>query len=160
MTLHAQLMLTNANAKSIGTYGEMIAHSFIEEAGYFVQKPAAKKQGDLLAIHPIVGRPTRIEVKLARAKLRTLRGCKNETLYFNFCLKRDGVKNKRNLMTDCAYSDYVLLICLLPSGYTVKFLIPVRELNGQKSITIYGHPDDYDKSFAKYRLTEGSVIRL
>lgn len=124
MTLHAQLTLANGSsktAKAKGNLGERIARSFFQAHGFKVRKLTEKtRQGDLRVTRAGIAKT--FEIKVSTYGKRG----------YQFCMKRDGRKNKGQYLTDCAYADFVLLICSQPSGACVFFLIPSHVITTKK----------------------------
>ena len=147
LPLTAQLNLSNTKAKSVGLYGEIVARALFESAGYVVSHHKEKTfRGDLCVVDP-TGVFHNIEVKTSR------RGSNG----YQFCMKRDARTVGGKCLTDCAYSDYVLLLAVSESGSTeAQFLIPVSEIKVKKLAI-----SDLSKGkYAKFRLDDIRSIAL
>lgn len=104
-----------------GAAGETFAAELLKSAGYEVQKPDARKRGDLRAIDAATGEFWKVEVKTAKRRDD-----------HKFCFQL------LNRTQDYRHSDYVLLLAVMPGGKVASFLIPVDVLKrrGIKSITV------------------------
>lgn len=147
-SLHASLLLSKTTT-SVGDYGETIARSLFEGAGYTVQShKVGTKNGDLRVILP-TGEFKDIDVKTSR---------KGKRLEYQACLRRDARKGSTAVQCDVSHVDYVLLLLVGDSGRTVFFLIPVGELGQIKKICIRCEPDKYNGKYAKYRLDDSERV--
>lgn len=128
---------TNLNNKQIGGIGEIWLAEALRKQGYEVTPGIqGQKRGDLLAVDPRSGEMTRIEVKTAR------RGKDGK---WRFTLVKKGC-------TDHRHADKVALLAVLKTGDVVLFMMPVDEIETQRSIAICSHPEHYNGRFAKWRI--------
>lgn len=117
---------------AIGATGENVIARAFEARGYSVR--TAYENGDLHVITP-AGELNYVEVKTAR---RGKDGKWRFTLY------------KKNSQ-DHRYSDYVVLLCVMKSGFSVPFVIPTRFILDRHAIAITSYPQTYSGRFAQFR---------
>lgn len=136
-TIFEAIVKSDRNGR--GAAGETFAADLLKKAGYDVQKPNARKTGDLRAVDIRTGEFWRVEVKTA---------LKRPDGKFCFHLVQRG--------TDYRYSDYVVLIAVMPGGKVASFLIPVDVLKkrGAKTITISNLNSGYWSHFRVKRTVQ------
>lgn len=119
----------------VGAAGERLSYILLEQQGYVVSNVhPGECRGDLRVITKH-GEIMKVEVKTARAG-------KDGRWHFN--LRVDGHSDHR-------HSDIVILLCVLPSGYVVPFVVPVPAVAGIKQVNISSNPEQYKGKFSRYR---------
>lgn len=117
---------------AIGNAGENLIARAFQDNGYTVR--TAYDNGDL-HVFDSDGELFHVEVKTAR---RNTRGTWVFTLY------KKGSQNHR-------YTDFVVLLCVMKSGFSVPFVIPTMAVRDINAISITSYPQTYAGRFATYR---------
>lgn len=118
----------------IGFYGEKVAQSLFEDAGFSARKPYSYRGCDLMVSDRKTGEAFWVEVKTARMS--------ESRKSWQFCLNK--LKN-----CSLSHSEYILLILIAEKGI-FTYLIPSGLFGKTKSFTI-SHPDKYRGKVAPFR---------
>jgi hypothetical protein len=117
---------------SVGAWGEVMAARALEVNGYRVRTD--HQVGDLTA-YSRWGEIFHVEVKTAR---------RASDKKWHFTLWKNGSQDHR-----CA--DIVILLCVLPTGRVVPFVVPIHVLASKKAVCISSWPWRYKGQLAPYR---------
>lgn len=125
-----------------GAAAEVAALRLVISWGYLSEIRHDAHNGDLFVYHD--SGPVRIEVKAANF---------SKKYGFKFCLHRETVDDRGHIQVRASITsvDYVLLLCFMPSGRMVHYLIPALQLVGQKQLSISSTPEKYRGKYAVYR---------
>lgn len=117
---------------AVGYAGECIVALAFQENGYIVN--TSHDTGDMFVIdeHGVM---SFVEVKTAR---RDSEGKWHFTLY-------------KKYHADHRYTDYVVLLCIMKSGFAIPFVIPTEHVRDQKTAKITSYPMTYKGRFAQFR---------
>lgn len=131
---------------SLGAYGELYAARLLRGIDTIARATIAHKRysGDIRAI-TVNGSILRIEVKTA-----TLAKDKR----YHFTLKK---YTGTHCNTDCKYTDFVILLCVIDTALVIPFVIPTNEIIGLRAIAITRNPALYAGKYARYRGAWGLI---
>jgi hypothetical protein len=124
----------------VGAGGEAYARVRLQEAGYVVDIPPERKQGDLRVIDKD-GEIFKLEIKTSR---------EGRDGKWQVCLNR-GIK------TSVRHADYVLIQLVMRSGRVVVFLIPAWVVATKKQIT-WRNPETPNSKWAQYRRQDYQIF--
>lgn len=144
MTYFCNHILRTTQRRVKGTIAEKMVETILNECGYHASRQPEKCKGDLWVRDIAGGENFRIEVKVAT---------RNTQGKYTFGLK----KHDKFGMTDCGYSDFVILVAVTISGAPVFFVVPSDALN-QQSVSICGNPHEYNGKLHKFRQYHNSII--
>lgn len=117
---------------AIGTAGENMVAKAFEESGYHVR--TAYSNGDLHVINKS-GELFYVEVKTSR---------KGVDGRWRFTLFKKGSQTHH-------YANFVVLLCVMKSGFSIPFVIPIEHCRDVNSITIPTYPGHYQGKYATFR---------
>lgn len=117
---------------AIGATGENVVARAFEDNGYTVT--TSYVNGDLTVINKS-GEIFYVEVKTAR------KGSKGQ---WKFTLYKRGSQNHR-------YADFVVLLCVMKSGFGIPFVIPIEHCRDITAINIPTYPGRYQGKYATFR---------
>jgi len=117
---------------AIGTVGESVVARAFEDNGYTVT--TSYVNGDLTVINKS-GEMFYVEVKTSR---------KASNGRWMFTLFKRGSQNHK-------YADFVVLLCVMKSGFSIPFVIPIEHCKGVNAITIPSYPGHYQGKYATFR---------
>lgn len=118
--------IVKSDRRGRGAAGETFAEDLFKKAGYEVRRRKEKtRSGDLQVIDKGTGEFWNVEVKTAKQRPDG-----------KYCFQL--ICNSSTAHTDYRYSDYVVLLAILPGGKVASYLISskILESHGAKSITI------------------------
>lgn len=133
----ANMLASFESRNSLGAYGELYASKLLSKLASIrcASVHHRKYAGDIKAITSN-GAILRVEVKTA-----TLSTYDNK---FHFTLKKKG-------HTDCKFTDFVVLLCVVDFALVIPFIIPTKDIANLRAIAITRNPQAYAGKYAKYR---------
>jgi hypothetical protein len=123
---------------ALGRWGENAIRSHMQKAPMLVCSTGQYKPYDLALVSYDMSSSVRFEIKTAT---RSKSG-------WQYCLH----KSDKHGHTNCANSDYVLLVPIVGERVQSVFLIPSVELSGKKKISMRTNPSKYSGKYSKYRV--------
>lgn len=117
---------------ALGSAGENLVSLALQANGYTVK--TAYEMGDLYVVDK-EGTVYYVEVKTAR---------KASDKKWRFTLYKKYQQDHR-------YSDFVVLVCVLKTGFAVPFVIPTSFVRDIHACAITSFPDTYQGKFAQFR---------
>jgi hypothetical protein len=121
---------------AVGKAGELIIARALETAGYAVS--ITHQRGDLTVVDQH-GEIFYVEVKTAR---------KGKDGKWRFTLYKHW---QGRTCTNHAFTDFVVLVCVMKTGDCVPFVIPTPELLDKRQAVITSYPMDYQGRLAQFR---------
>ena len=133
-------------ARQLGDAGEKMVRDALNHVGFNARIEHMVNCGDILAHLPDgYGELYAIEVKTSR---------KGRDGNFAFQL----FKKDKYGQTSCKNCDFVILLCVLDSGFVVPFCIPYEKIRGQKKIELSGQILSYSGKYKPYRRQIGRMM--
>lgn len=129
--------LQSTSHTAIGCFGEEWLAQRLQARGYLVSIVHA--EGDLKVITPD-GEILYIEVKTSRV---------NDRGKYCFTLYKQAKSGK--VKADHRTADFIALLCIMPHGSIVPFIVNTDELRGSKSACITSNPRTYHGKLAQFR---------
>lgn len=133
----ANVLASFESRNSLGAYGELYAAKLLSKLASIKRASVHHKKfaGDIKAVSTN-GAILRIEVKTATLSLYDNK--------FHFTLKKNG-------HTDCKFTDFVVLLCVVDCALVVPFIIPTDDIRDRRAIAITRNVANYTGKYAKYR---------
>lgn len=132
--------------KQLGDAGERVVQAALHHAGFQCGIKHERKCGDLRVYIPDAGQ------EIFKVEVKTARRSKNGN--FQFVLEKDD-KYGATTHTNC---DYVILLCVLESGFPVPFVVPCSALRGIKKIELTKNILSYSGKYKPYRREIGRMM--
>lgn len=129
--------LQSTSHTAIGRFGEEWLSQRLQARGYIVSIIHA--EGDLKVITPD-GEILYIEVKTSRA---------NDRGKYCFTLYKQAKSGR--IKADHRTADFVALLCIMPHGAIVPFIVNADELRTKRSASITSNPRTYAGKFSQFR---------
>lgn len=128
------------NHVKVGRGGEAYAQQQFEQAGYRVDSPPEKKQGDLRVIDKATGEIFKVEVKTSR---------RGKSGHWQVCINKDK-------KTRATHADFVVIQLVLGEMRVVTFIIPAWVLASKQKLS-WRNPMTPNSKWATYRVEQYRV---